>query len=223
MFDSKILAGRSIVVTGGGSGLGLAMAKAFAAHGAQVTIAGRTRERLEAALPEIRAGASEGGDADSFAADVRDPEQVEKLVAHAVSRFGRVDGLVNNAAICRNLPLAEWGVPGFDEHLATNIRAPYFLIQAALPSLRESALRSVVNISSSSGTLRLAGQSVYGMTKCALPRRSARSKGASRGSPACCAAAGRDLAACGLRSPARLPLPPHGAARNGIDPRDTPG
>ena len=60
------------------------------------------------------------------------------------------------------------GPGGFDEHMATNVRAPYFLIQAALPSLRESPVRSVVNISSSSGTLRLSGQSVYGMTKYAL-------------------------------------------------------
>ena len=66
---------------------------------------------------------------------------------------------------------ARWadGTPrAFDEQLATNVRAPYFLIQAALPALRESPLKSVVNISSSSGTLRLSGQSVYGMTKCAL-------------------------------------------------------
>jgi NAD(P)-dependent dehydrogenase (short-subunit alcohol dehydrogenase family) len=59
-------------------------------------------------------------------------------------------------------------VAGFDEHPATNTRAPCFLIQAALPSLRESALKSVVNISSSSGTLRLSSQSVCGMIKCAL-------------------------------------------------------
>jgi C-7 ketoreductase len=76
--------------------------------------------------------------------------------------------VVNNAAICRNLPLPDWRTAGFDEHMATNVRAPYFLIQAALPSFRESPLRSVVNVSSSSGTLRLSGQSVYGMTKCAL-------------------------------------------------------
>ena len=77
MFDPSILAGKSILVTGGGSGLGLAMAKAFASYGAKVTIAGRSRERLEAALPEIAAAAREGGEADFFAADVRDPEQVE--------------------------------------------------------------------------------------------------------------------------------------------------
>src|SRR5215831_3091029 len=98
MFDARVLADKSLVVTGGGSGLGLAMASAFASYGAKVTIAGRSSERLEAALPEIRGAAREGGEADLFAADVRDPQQVESLVAHAVERFGKVDGLVNNAA-----------------------------------------------------------------------------------------------------------------------------
>ncbi|HTO87831.1 MAG TPA: SDR family oxidoreductase [Thermoanaerobaculia bacterium] len=98
MFDPKILAGRSILVTGGGSGLGLAMAKSFAAHGARVTIAGRKAERLEAAAREIAASAREGGQIEAYAADVREPEQVEALVAHAVERFGSLDGLVNSAA-----------------------------------------------------------------------------------------------------------------------------
>jgi NAD(P)-dependent dehydrogenase (short-subunit alcohol dehydrogenase family) len=98
MYDSSILAGKSILVTGGGSGLGFAMAKAFASYGAKVTIAGRSRERLENALPSIASVARQGGEADSFAADVRDPEQVEALVGHAVTRFGKLDGLVNNAA-----------------------------------------------------------------------------------------------------------------------------
>ncbi len=98
MFDPKTLAGRSILVTGGGSGLGLAMAKTFAAHGAQVTIAGRRREKLETAAVEIAAAAREGGAAALLDADIRDPESAQKLVAFAVSRFGKVDGLVNNAA-----------------------------------------------------------------------------------------------------------------------------
>ena len=98
MFDPKTLAHRSIVVTGGGSGLGLAMAKTFASLGARVTIAGRSRERLEAAAPEIAAAAREGGQVATFAADVRKPEEADKLVAHAAERFGGVDGLVNNAA-----------------------------------------------------------------------------------------------------------------------------
>jgi NAD(P)-dependent dehydrogenase (short-subunit alcohol dehydrogenase family) len=63
-----------------------------------VTIAGRSRERLEAAAREIAATAREGGEVDLCAADVRDPAEVEKLVAHVVARFGSIDGLVNNAA-----------------------------------------------------------------------------------------------------------------------------
>ena len=98
MFDSRTLADKSIIVTGGGSGLGLAMAAAFASFGAKVTIAGRSRERLEAVAPEIRSAAREGGDADLFAADVREPSQVDALVAFAAGRFGKIDGLVNNAA-----------------------------------------------------------------------------------------------------------------------------
>jgi NAD(P)-dependent dehydrogenase (short-subunit alcohol dehydrogenase family) len=98
MFDPKTLADRSILVTGGGSGLGLAMAKTFIAHGARVTIAGRRLERLETASREIAQTAREGGQVDFCAADVREPGEVGKLVAHAIGRFGRIDGLVNNAA-----------------------------------------------------------------------------------------------------------------------------
>jgi NAD(P)-dependent dehydrogenase (short-subunit alcohol dehydrogenase family) len=98
MFDPKILAEKSVLVTGGGSGLGLAMSKKFAAHGAKVTIAGRTLDRLEKGAREIADVAREGGEVDFLPADVREPDEVEKLVAHAISRFGKVDSLVNNAA-----------------------------------------------------------------------------------------------------------------------------
>ncbi len=98
MFQPTLLANRSIVVTGGGSGLGLAMSKAFAAHGAKVTIAGRRAERLEAASRDIAAAAREGGAVETFAADVRQPDACAALVARAAERFGSVDGLVNNAA-----------------------------------------------------------------------------------------------------------------------------
>ena len=106
MFDSRLLHEKSLVVTGGGSGLGLAMAKCFAGYGARVTIAGRRRERLEAAAPEIEAAARAGADAGQTGAgavaicptDVRDAAQAESLIRFAAERFGRVDGLVNNAA-----------------------------------------------------------------------------------------------------------------------------
>jgi NAD(P)-dependent dehydrogenase (short-subunit alcohol dehydrogenase family) len=98
MFAPGLLTGRSILVTGGGSGLGLAMAAAFASYGAKVTISGRRRERLEAAAGEIRAAAKDGGEVEIVPGDVREPAQVDGMVARAVERFGTVNGLVNNAA-----------------------------------------------------------------------------------------------------------------------------
>jgi len=97
-FAPGLLSGRSIIVTGGGSGLGLAMAKSFASYGARVTICGRRRERVDAAAAEIAAVGRDGGEVEAVAADVRDPAACDALVAHAADRFGKVDGLVNNAA-----------------------------------------------------------------------------------------------------------------------------
>jgi NAD(P)-dependent dehydrogenase (short-subunit alcohol dehydrogenase family) len=98
MFDAKTLAGRAILVTGGGSGLGLAMASTFAAHGAKVAIAGRKRERLDGAAKEIAAAAREGGEVAVFPADIRNPDEASRLVGDAAARFAKLDGLVNNAA-----------------------------------------------------------------------------------------------------------------------------
>jgi NAD(P)-dependent dehydrogenase (short-subunit alcohol dehydrogenase family) len=98
MFAPRTLAGKVLLVTGGGSGLGLAMSKTFASLGARVVIAGRKRERLVEAEARIAAAARDGGEAAHFPADVREVPEVEALVRFAATRFGRIDGLVNNAA-----------------------------------------------------------------------------------------------------------------------------
>ncbi len=159
------LAGAVIIVTGGGSGIGAATARQLGAVGAPVVLVGRREDRLNEVASQITSG---GGQALSVPADLADPASPRRIVDACLARYGRLDGLVNNAAVVRHMPLGEWDIGSFDEHVATNVRAPFFLIQAALPALRESPVRSVVNVSSSSGTLRRVGQSVYGMTKCAL-------------------------------------------------------
>ena len=159
------LAGAAVVVTGAGSGIGAATARLLGAAGASVALVGRRAELLEQTADAI---GKAGGRAVTIPADLAEPDSPDRIISAALEAFGRIDGLVNNAAMCQHRPLGEWDTALFDEQLATNIRAPFFLIQAALPALRESRLRSVVNISSSSGILRLSGQSVYGMTKSAL-------------------------------------------------------
>ena len=126
MFDSRTLAGRSILVTGGGSGLGLAMASSFAACGAKVTIAGRRADRLATAVLEIRAAAREGGEVEAFAADVREPEKVKTLVSRAIERFGKVDGLVNNAAGNFLVPAEDLTPNGFDAVVKTVLYGSVF-------------------------------------------------------------------------------------------------
>jgi len=159
------LAGAVIIVTGAGSGIGAAAARQLGAAGARVALVGRREGPLGEVAAKIQ---SAGGDALCVPADLADPASPQRITAACLDHYGQIDGLVNNAAVVRHKPLGDWDVAGFDEHVATNIRAPFFLIQAALPALQESRVRAVVNISSSSGTLHRVGQSVYAMTKSAL-------------------------------------------------------
>ena len=95
VFREDLLADKTVLVTGGGSGLGLSMAKRFAEVGARVAITGRSAERLEKAAGEISADAARVA---TVACDVRDPAAVDAMVAEVTERFGGVDVLVNNAA-----------------------------------------------------------------------------------------------------------------------------
>lgn len=95
MFRKDLLKEKVVLVTGGGTGLGRSMAKRFAELGASLVLASRKVENIEAAATEIRAL---GGRALAVGCDVREPDQVDAMVAKAVAEFGRIDALVNNAA-----------------------------------------------------------------------------------------------------------------------------
>jgi len=147
MFDPKILAEKSVLVTGGGSGLGLAMSKKFAAHGAKVTIAGRTLDRLEKGAREIADVAREGGEVDFLPADVREPDEVEKLVAHAISRFGKVDSLVNNAAGNFLVTSEDLTPNGFDAVVKTVLHGSvYCTLAVGRHLLERKAKGSIVSV-----------------------------------------------------------------------------
>jgi NAD(P)-dependent dehydrogenase (short-subunit alcohol dehydrogenase family) len=147
MFDPKILAEKSVLVTGGGSGLGLAMSKKFAAHGAKVTIAGRTLDRLEKGAREIADVAREGGEVDFLPADVRDPDEVDKLVAHAISRFGKVDSLVNNAAGNFLVTSEDLTPNGFDAVVRTVLHGSvYCTLAVGRHLLERKAKGSIVSV-----------------------------------------------------------------------------
>jgi NAD(P)-dependent dehydrogenase (short-subunit alcohol dehydrogenase family) len=153
------------IVTGGGTGIGAATARLLAAEGWDVALVGRRQELLEGVAADVRAA---GGTALVIAADLGDAAVPALIVAAVADTYGRLDAIVNNAAVIRVMPLADWQLADLDQHLMVNIRAPFLLVQAALPLLRASDRAAVVNISSSSGSMVRAGQSVYGMTKAAL-------------------------------------------------------
>jgi len=152
------------IITGAGTGIGAASAKRLAAAGWSVALVGRRADLLKHVAVEVE---KSGGRAVSLSFDLGDANAAKAVVRHTVETFGGIDALVNNAAVIKVLPLADFTLDILDQHWAVNIRAPFLLIQAALPFLQKSK-GAVVNISSSSGTLLRPGQSVYGMTKSAL-------------------------------------------------------
>jgi NAD(P)-dependent dehydrogenase (short-subunit alcohol dehydrogenase family) len=156
---------RVALVTGGGSGIGAAAARLFARQKTAVAVVGRRPEKLNETVRSIQA---DGGLALAVPADLGDPTAPERIVAAVVKEWGRIDVLVNCAAAIKHLPIDQAPQELFDEHMAVNVRAPYFLIKAALPYLRQSSSAAVINISSSSGSLAIPGQSMYGMSKAAL-------------------------------------------------------
>jgi NAD(P)-dependent dehydrogenase (short-subunit alcohol dehydrogenase family) len=160
------LKGKTALVTGGGSGIGAAIAKALSAHGAKVMLAGRRLARLEGVALDIEA---QGGRVVFEACDVADPDQCGRLVDSALRRLGRLDVLVNNAGIVAHGKLmAAYTCDEWDTVMNTNVRSSFLLAKAAIPAMVEQGGGHVVNISSVSGIRCYAGESIYGISKHAL-------------------------------------------------------
>lgn len=156
---------RVALITGGGTGIGAAAAKYFADLGTAVAVVGRRLKPLDETVQFIR---SAGGEAIAISADLSDANAPAKIIEAVKQEWDRLDVLVNNAAAIKHLPIHHATRELFEEHIAVNVLAPYFLLQAALPYLQQSESAVVINISSSSGSLAIPGQSMYGTSKAAL-------------------------------------------------------
>lgn len=153
---------RVAIVTGAGTGIGAASARLLAEHGHDVVLVGRREAALEAVGAELT------GNPHCIVADLAGSAAPGEVVERVLDRYGRIDVIVNNAAV-----VAEGRIDGvtraeFDHHYAVNVAGPFFLVAAALPALRAAEDAAVVNISSSVGSIVKPGTTVYGSTKAAL-------------------------------------------------------
>jgi NAD(P)-dependent dehydrogenase (short-subunit alcohol dehydrogenase family) len=153
------------IVTGAGSGIGAATARLLAERGMVVVLVGRREEKLAGVAREIEAA---GGEAFVLPADVSKAETPQEIVEQVLSRFGRIDVLINNAAGLVAKPFDQFTQAEFDEQVATNVRSVFFLIQAALPALRRSPAPAIVNLGSSVGSWVRVENALYSMTKAAV-------------------------------------------------------
>ncbi len=134
-FTADALAGRVAIITGGATGIGLGIAKAFTHAGAQVVLASRNVERLSRAVDEI---AASGGQAISVQADVRDYEQVEHVVKEAVDAYGGVDVMIANAAGNFVVPAAEMSSNAWKVVIDIDLNGTFHCARASYEALRTS-------------------------------------------------------------------------------------
>jgi 3-oxoacyl-[acyl-carrier protein] reductase len=158
--------GRVAVVTGGGRGIGRAVAVRFAEEGANVTISYRSNDAsAEEVAEEVRAA---GAQCEIFKGDVSSPEDVDALFRGVRDSFGQVDILVNNAGLTRDNLMMRMKESEFDEVLRTNLKGTYLCTRAALRPMIRARWGRIVNVSSVVGLVGNAGQANYAASKAGI-------------------------------------------------------
>jgi len=159
------LDGKTAVVTGAGQGIGAAVARALAAEGASVLVAGRTLSKVEAVAEEL--GGREHR-AYAVACDVSDPADITRLAAVATDTLGRVDILVNNAGVAHSAPLARTTLEEWEEMFRINATGAFLCLQAFLPGMLERQWGRIINVASMAGLEGARYISAYAASKHAL-------------------------------------------------------
>lgn len=154
------LAGRTAVITGGSSGIGLATARAFVNEGAHVAITGRNRDTLDLATKEL------GDAAIALTADAADENQLATAFAEAADRLGGIDIVFANAGISGRTPVARTDPNDFRRIVDVNLTGVFLTVQAALPHLRENA--SIILNGSVHAVMGAPGMAAYAATKAAV-------------------------------------------------------
>ena len=166
MSSESDFAGRVAIVTGGGTGIGAATARLLASRGADVVVASRTVEELQRKASEIEEAT--GRRCLAIPTDVKDEEQVVRMVQRTVDELGRVDVLVNNAGGTRMGPLNGLPTRGWDAAFDLNVRSAYLCTREAGRHLVAQGSGAIVNIGSGAGNSGVKGGAHYASAKAAL-------------------------------------------------------
>jgi len=169
----KRLQDKVAIVTGGSSGIGRAIVRRFAAEGARVVVADRTEDVVEGGVPVLEAVRADGFGAEFHRCDVSVAAEVEALFAAVAARHGRVDVLVNNAAVRAGVPLHQTEEALWDAVIAVNLKGAFLCARAAVRRMLEQpvvdeARGRIVNISSQHGMIAAPEDFAYGVSKSGL-------------------------------------------------------
>ena len=159
-----MLSGQTAIITGGAQGLGFAIAERFVAEGARVVIGDLDPDATEVATKRL------GGDdvAVAVRCDVTRATDVDTLVSTAVERFGGLDVMVNNAGITRDATMRKMTEEQFDQVIAVHLKGTWNGLRSAAAIMRENKRGAIVNMSSLSGKIGLAGQTNYSAAKAGI-------------------------------------------------------
>jgi NAD(P)-dependent dehydrogenase (short-subunit alcohol dehydrogenase family) len=162
--ESNALTGKAALITGAASGLGEATARAFAGAGCAVACVDINGQAAEDVCRDLAAA----HDAVALRCDVGDAEAVFRTVDAVVARFGRLDVVVNCAAIDHTVSVDEMTIEQWDQVIAVNLRGPFLLAKAALPVMRRQRAGYIVNIASTAATRAWANAAAYHASKWGL-------------------------------------------------------
>src|SRR5512141_787283 len=160
------LSDRVVLVTGGSRGIGAAIATRAAEEGASVAVNyNGSTEAANGVVQRIRAA---GGTAEPFGADLREDAQLADLAKRVIDRFGRIDGLVNNAGITQVGATLELESSEWEAVIRMNLTTPFLMCQAVLPTMLKQGSGSIVNICSRLGQMGIAQTAAYSAAKAGL-------------------------------------------------------
>lgn len=157
--------GKVVIITGASSGLGEAVAKELSTNGAVVVLAARRTDRIQALANELT---KNGNEASAIETDVTNYEQVKALVDATVTKFGKIDVIINNAGLMPNSLLERLKIEDWDKMIDVNIKGVLYGIAAVLPYMKEQKFGHIINVSSVAGHIVGPGSVVYAATKHAV-------------------------------------------------------